>query len=79
MGLAMVIETKVWKDDFRDAVVATPKLTSRRDEILLFSTLSVVFGELYASDRDREAQERAMGPLTDEAVRDSGFKFDFLS
>ena len=73
MGLAMVIETKVWKDDFRDAVVATTELTSRHDEILLFSTLSVVFGELDAADRDREAQERAIGQVTDEARKDSGF------
>jgi hypothetical protein len=75
-GLAMVIETKIWKDDFRETLMATVELASRQDELLLFSTVAVVFRELDAIDREREAQERAMGQVTDQAMKDSGFKFD---
>jgi hypothetical protein len=75
-GLAMVFETKIWKDNFRETLKATMELASRQEELLLFSTVAVVFRELDAIDREREAQERAMGQLTDEAMKDSGFKFD---
>ena len=71
----MVIETKVWVDDFRAAVMVNSSLMSRRDELLLFSVLSVVFEELDAVDRAREAQERAAGQVMDEARKDSGFSF----
>ena len=72
-GPAFILETKVWADDYRDAVAATAELASREDEILLFSTLSIVFMELDAADRAREAQERAAGQVMDEARKDSGF------
>lgn len=75
-GIAMINESKVWNDNRRDAVMATPEFVSRKDEVLLFSLLSVVFGELDTADRDREIQQRALGQLTDEARKDSGFSFD---
>jgi len=68
-----VIETKIWKDDFREKVLADIGLNARQEELLLFSTLVVVFRELDAADRYREAQERAAGQLMDEARKDSGF------
>ncbi len=73
-----VVETKIWKDDFREKVMAEFGLTAGKEELLLFSTLAVVFRELDAADRAREAQERAAGQVMDKSRKDSGFSLGAL-